>query len=357
MNQQQQKGGKLIGQGLYGCAFNPPLICKKNIKTKGMVGKITSVDDASTEYSISMLLKDNPYAEEYFIIMEDICSPKPRANQKEKEISYCKPLDNVRLPDVRQIVMPFGGRPLGQILNNINSEDFLTISQHLLEAGTLLLLSGIVHSDLHALNVLVNDNKPKLIDFGLAWMPEVLTLSNVYLLDRVFAPHITQQPPECSFISGLQENYKYSHIIASIADNKTVLRLIYKLTGRTIENQLQELQHFMRSSICFRERDWYSFYKIYWSKIDSWAFGCLLLTSFVNMLYNSPNQQQDNNYTKIISCILGLCSMDPGKRLDAAEALEIFAPDSKILALPTTQKWLKERAALRKDLLQKIGVQ
>lgn len=357
MNQQQQRGGKLLGQGLYGCAFSPPLICKKNIKTKGIVGKITSIDDASTEYSVSMLLKENPYAEEYFIIMEDICSPKPRANQKEKDISSCKPLDNVRLPDVRQIIMPFGGKPLGQITNTINPQNFYMIGQHLLEAGTLLLLSGIVHSDLHALNVLVSDNKPKLIDFGLAWMPGRLTLSNVYLLERVFAPHITQQTPECTVMSGLQEDYKYSHIIASIADNKTVLTLIYKLTGRTIESQLQELEKFMRSSICFRERDWYSFYKIYWSKIDSWAFGCLLLTSFVNMLYNSPNEQQEQGNTTTMTCILGLCSMDPGKRLDAAEALEIFAPDSKILKLPNVQAWLKEKTALRKDLIQKIGVQ
>ena len=353
---EQQRGGRLLGKGLYGCAFDPPLICKKKTNTKGKVGKITSVDDAEHEYSISQILKEIPHSEEYFVIVDDICITKPRANQKEKEIANCSPLDDTKVSDVRQLIMPFGGIPFGQLSKKINKNEFFIISQKLLEAGTLLLTGGIVHSDLHAMNVLLDDNSVKLIDFGFAWMPEALSLSNIHHLEKLFAPHITQQTPECTVMSGLQEGYKYSHVIASIADSKAVLTLIYKLTGRTVQSQIEELEQFMRSSISFREHNWFSFYKIYWSKIDSWAFGCLMLTSFTNILYNE-GQIDETQFKNVVGCILGLCSMDPGKRLDAAEALEIFAPNSKILALPEVQAWLKNQREIRKSLENKIGVQ
>jgi hypothetical protein len=81
-----------------------------------------------------------------------------------------------------------------------------------------------------------------------------------------------------------------------------------------------------------------------------------MLTSFTNILYNE-GQIDETQFKNVVGCILGLCSMDPGKRLDAAEALEIFAPNSKILALPEVQAWLKNQREIRKSLENKIGVQ
>jgi len=365
----QQRAGGLLGEGVYGCAFTPSLICKNtqvtNIaknknKNKKQVGKLTIKDDAEHEYEISQVLKELPYAKEYFVLIDDICELKPRTNQKNTNIEKCKFLKTENIADVHQIMMPFGGTPLSKVSNTLQYNDFINIGQQILEAGTLLLLGKIVHGDLHTMNLLLDEKgRLRIIDFGLAWMPEALALSNIYMLDRRFQPYITQQTPECTVISGLQEQKTMDFILASIAENKVALTLIYKLTGRTLDSQLTELELFTRSSQSFRKMDLYSFYKIYWSKIDSWAYGCLLLTLFTNSIVNDvwTGADVEGTYNKVMDCILGLCEIDPGKRLDAVEALEIWAPNSKILALPEVQNILKESKETRKNLLHKIGVQ
>jgi hypothetical protein len=65
---------QLIGKGGYGCAFTPPLPCrksklrlKKNKKTR-VVGKIMKEEDAEIELNISTVIKGIPGYERYFII-------------------------------------------------------------------------------------------------------------------------------------------------------------------------------------------------------------------------------------------------------------------------------------------------
>jgi hypothetical protein len=345
-----KRGGRLLGEGVYGCAFSPPLLCKGKTKGKGDVGKILRKGDAVHEYAISQALKQIPFSNEYFVIIDDICDIKPRIKQKNISVNECKPLEGVNTDEVKQVTMPFGGRPLGTLTQNLTVDGFLEIGKKLLEAGTLLLIGGIVHSDIHSLNILVDsDLSVRYIDFGVAWMTMGLTLANVSDLEKVFTPAINSQPPELALMCGLLQKYEYSTILAEIGDLKSVLYLLYKLFGISVEKQIQELEQFVRSSISFRESNWYLFYKLYWSKIDSWAIGCILLTTFVNTVTNDEEN--------ILMIIKGLCRIDPGLRLDAAEALEMWAPDSKVLALPEVQEWLKKQKATREQLVRKIGVQ
>ena len=365
----QQRAGGLLGQGVYGCAFTPALVCKnKNTNNpnntkknkQSYVGKLTIKEDAEHEYEISQVLKELPYAKEYFVLINDICTLKPRTKQKNTNIDACKLLDTENISDVHQLIMPFGGTPLSKIESSLKIYDFIHIGQQILEAGTLLLLGKIVHGDLHSMNLLIDEKgQLRIIDFGLAWMPEALTLSNIYLLDRRFQPHITQQSPECVVISGLQEKNTMEFILASMAERKLAMTLIYKLTGLTLDKQLADLEVFTRSSESFRKMDLYSFYKIYWSKIDAWAYGCLLLTLFTNSIVNNlwSDKEMNSKYNVILNCILGLCEMDPGKRLNAVEALEIWAPNSKILELPEVQELLMKSKNIRREFMNKIGTQ
>jgi len=59
--------------------------------------------------------------------------------------------------------------------------------------------------------------------------------------------------------------------------------------------------------------------------------------------------------TDLLECAQGLCCMDPGKRLDASEALERIAPNSTILQNPEVAAWLLKQKKLRSELLKKIG--
>jgi len=346
-----QTGGSIIGQGSYGCVFDPPLSCDKPINKNKKVGKVTSRSEANHEYSISSHLKTLPYADEYFVLVETTCIPNARSKQIDKTIPECKTLDSVKIPSTVQLILPFGGRSLVQSKRGYTGDEFYNIGKHLLEAGTLLLLGGLVHSDIHSGNVLMNGT-PRLIDYGKAWFPKNLVDYNNVVNE--FNPKPMAGTPEENIISAYKSNININFALAKITDEKTVLSYIYKLTGKTPESQINELRKFMGSSLAFREKHWQSFYKIYWKKIDAWGIGSVLIINFINtlMLYESSNSQ----LKLILPVILGLCSIDPGIRLDCAEALELWAPDSKILEIQEVQVLLQTQKTLRKELMTKIGV-
>jgi serine/threonine protein kinase len=347
-----QTGGSIIGQGSYGCVFDPPLKCNKPTNKGDKVGKVTSVTEASNEYMISSQLKILPYADEYFVLIDDTCIPKARSAQDDKTISECKTLDSVRIPSRVQLILPFGGKSLIQIKKTYTMDEFYNLGKHLLEAGTLLLLGGLVHSDIHSGNVLISNGTLRLIDYGKAWFPTNLVDYNNVVNE--FNPKPMAGTPEENVISAYKTGINIDFALAKITDDKTVLSYIYKLTGKSPETQINELRQFMLSSLAFREKDWQSFYKIYWKKIDAWGIGSVLIINFINtlMLYESSDFQ----FKSILPVILGLCSIDPGIRLDACEALELWAPDSKILQIQEVQTILQTQKNLRKELMTKIGV-
>jgi len=347
-----QQGGELLGQGSYGCAFDPPLDCKRELTTKMNVGKITSISEAHREYSMSLALEELPYSEEYFVLIKDSCIPKARSNQKDKSLSKCKTLEGVKLPSRIQLLMPFGGKPLAQIQFNSPGELYL-LGKKLLEAGTLLLLGGVVHADIHGSNIVVDSTgNIKIIDLGKSWSVNSLNEENVP--NYYFNPRPPATPPEENVISAVNIDMDLDLAMAKITDEKLALGLIYKITGQPIASQLNGLKTFIKSSQAFRKKNWLSYYKIYWKKFDAWGFGSVLLVFYINNLMSHNSSDSRNELWQ--KCILGLCEIDPGKRLDASEALELWAPDSKILQIPEVQEMLEKQKELRSQLINKIGV-
>ena len=359
--QSEQKGGRILGQGRYGCAFDPPLKCI--IKNKGnsnrhSIGKITATDDAKLEWSISEELAQIPNAKEYFVLLEDYCVPAPRSEQTDKSIKDCKPLNKIPLSDTIQISMPFGGRTLFSIAKRQDSLDFFKIGQHLLEAGTLLLLKGIVHGDIHTMNILATSRSMvRLIDFGVAWRPSELTLINYQGIFRVFNPAIHQEPPEFSLINGVEDQISERIALVEIKTKKTALIMLWKLTGLSLDSQMATFENFIDTSISFEKHDWLSFYKVYWSKVDSWGIGSVLLNLFAEMIMD-PGFESSTDFKeksrKVLEILKGMCNMDVGKRLDCAEALTLWEPNSAVLKDPNVKKWLDTQDRLRSELMKKL---
>ena len=87
-------GGKILGEGAYGCVFAAPTIpCKgkkeiipKNtlIKNGSPVTKITSIEDAEDEMAVAKLIHKIPLWKNYFIVAESSCEPK-----ETKQLSEC----------------------------------------------------------------------------------------------------------------------------------------------------------------------------------------------------------------------------------------------------------------------------
>jgi serine/threonine protein kinase len=205
-------------------------------------------------------------------------------------------------------------------------------------------------------NILYTDpNSCRFIDFGLSWQPKALTLSNIYDLYREFNPDIKQEPPEVSYINGIINKVDKKIIFAMIRDKKLGFYYMRKLIGIPIEKQLDDLIKFINTSWSFEEKNWYVFYSLYWSKIDAWALGVLFSQIYLELSVYKEFELSDE-YKKrnlyMLTAIRGLCEADPGKRLDAAEALVIWNPDSPLLKEPDVQTWFlkqkKEREQLNK---------
>jgi hypothetical protein len=356
-----QQGGKILGEGSYGCVFDKPLKCivkKKGERVRSStkassVGKITTPDEAYVEFSMTEHMRQAPNADKYFVLIDELCTPMSRANQTEPDLKKCEMLKDVPITETRQLTMPFAGRPLLFIPKQVKSLDFFSIGQQLLEAGALLLTRGVVHGDLHWMNIMIQSSKKmKIIDFGVAWRPDALTLSNMVELRRVFTPE-SILPPDFIYVSGIQSNISEKNVFEQMETKCITLTFVEKVFGTSKRDQLNSLERFVHSSKAIREHNWYFYYKLYWSKMDAWMIGLVLTSLFTDLSMDPDFEELDEYKKKSRSCLKaleGLTRMDAGIRLDAIEALEIWAPDSPVLKQTDVQDWLKEQNKVRAGL-------
>ena len=358
----KQTGGKRIGRGRYGCVFDPPLLCIKKTRNPGekhLVGKITNKADADKEVSISQSLQSLPDATRYFILVEDSCVPKPRTQQQEPDLKKCQIASGKKYDSMVQLIMPYAGRTLQSIPKRASSIDFFAVGQHLLEAATYLLLKGIVHLDLHAQNIVTtNLFTPKILDFGAAYRPSTLNPLNYQQVLRSYNPAIVQEPPEMTVINALESNIPESIAIAAIGQHKDTVSFLTTVTGISKDTQLERLRHFLHSSASYTQHNWLSFFQVYWSKVDAWGLGSLLVSLFTHLsldpVFESAQVTQDK-IPMTLQVLKGLCDMDAGMRLDCAEALALWAPDSKVLKQQEVQAWLAKAANQRAALEAKAS--
>jgi len=362
-DQSQQTGGTLLGEGIYGCAFDTPFKCKNpKVRTSPTnVAKLTSQEDARAEIDATKVLLQYPNSWQYFALVHTACTPSPRADQKRANLDDCKSLKGVPLPSLVQLTMPYAGKPILSIPHKVHSIRFFPLCQHMLEAATVLLIKGLIHNDLHMNNILCDTpSTTKFIDFGITWSPKHLTKEEVDLkLTKIFDPNFIAEPPEITYRNGLLDSKRKQWlvtnpsimILAQIQDKKPVLEFIYLLFGIPKEKQIRRLKRFIEASQCVKEEDWLTFFSLYWTKIDAWAIGVTILYVFLN-ISTDPLFEQSADYKERIQSTLttikGLCDLDPRTRLDAAEALRIWNPASPLLQDPAVQTWLKKQDEIRK---------
>ena len=174
-------------------------------------------------------------------------------------------------------------------------------------------------------------------------------------LHKIFSP-TTIEPPEVLYVNAKNQNIKDTHFYAKLHDEKIILSLLERLVGYSREEQFVDLERFIKGSWSLQEQNWYSFYKLYWSKIDAYAFGTVFATTLSDLLMD-PEFEKEERYLsmtyKAKELIRGLCDADPSHRLDAAEALAIWAPNSPMLQEKAVKTWIDEQQKIR-AALQKV---
>lgn len=348
-------GGKLLGQGAYGCAFNPPLKCRGKPKNptdivEKKVGKLTHDMDAYWESIVSKRLAQNQLAKNYFILIEDTCILDNRQSQNEPDLAACKPIKNKKLTAFKQISMPYGGTALSMAKFNLETFDIVTFMKHLLEAGSLMLLSGVTHRDLHMGNIVIDKyGVPRIIDFGLSLFQEQL---NTEILQYIQHPpdfHYNQEPPEVSLFWAIYGDQMDEETPYDIVTYKPVFKDIHAIFG--IRDSAEKIADFWEDSKSLQDKDGVALLKTFWPQYDAWSIGVVMVELIRGLTFFKEfqnNQIYSRNKQALEKIVKMLVEPSPKKRPDAIQALSEFVKtvpdgDESFVLSEFCGEWLSER--------------
>jgi len=318
-------GGKLKDEGGYSCIFSPPLKCKdtpltiSDVSSDLTYGKLMKIKDADKEFSIANIIsriphiKGIPLWKNYFVVSESICSPS--ISQNDKDLSKCEVLKDHKMSEFKLTIMPFRGVALDRYAYR-QDFDFDAFALHLIEAGALLNIFGIVHKDLHKGNVLVDKHDvPRIIDFNLS----IDTRSPLNLRTHSHSYKLTQEPPDATIINAISLNkgYKMDVVIKNIC-KKSIIKDISLLLNISHDDIFNSITRYYESITS--DSEWFL---NYWSKIDSWSIGVIIVQIII--IINKDISQTMKNMLK------KMCAVNPNERIDCVQALRYLNPENFIV--------------------------
>jgi hypothetical protein len=325
-------GGRIRGQGTYGCVFQPALLCRGADNSKldpNKVGKITSGTDANNELEFAKYFESIPDATNYTIVPESTaCIPRALSKQEDKDIQHCKFINTTPLSETKQILMPWGGYPLSHINLDPSFFDYYKFMEDLLAIGAFLIINDVSHFDIWGENLLFNSqNKPKLIDYGFAFRASELTYNHLRMRWREFGTDHDTETPEVTLMLGVQLNMSPHDVISDLRKNKPAVQRLITLCDLIPNNWESELLKWTNDSHSFQQHNWLNCWKVYWPGFDAWAIGAVLL-NLLEIQLSIPaftkGEQWKLKSEKVKKILRGLCRAHPAYRLDAVEALSIW---------------------------------
>ena len=357
MKRQAMEGGAIIGQGHYGCVFDPPLLCEDAIKLKKgrrVVGKLAEETDAKDELHAAKVLSAIPNSNEYFVLADTSTYCKnlvPLNEQPDKKgVKLCEPIKHYGSKDMVHYTMPFGGISIMKYVESRNkSFPIREIVSHLLEGAALMTLNNYVHYDIHLGNLLIEGSKARFIDFGFSFSASEITSETLDERWKVYDPARGHgEPPEVTIITGLRKWYSLEGTVKQVAKEKSALKNAEKMLGLSRFTQMSEFMKFWNTSVVCKKKDWLGFFKMYWPAFDAWGVGFVILYIYSNAIYiKNVSPDWPVLSTQLKDLLRGLLRMDPRRRLDCVEALNMFNPSSRVLSSPSGKAWLKQRLAVR----------
>lgn len=173
----KMRGGKFKGKGAYGCAFNPPLKCRREATRRNgrQLSKLLYRRSADKEYQESVPFRRIDPERKFFIWTDTECSLNQSNIKPENEITKCpKEVVDYRSPEATLLFYEMGGSDLSKIqLEAADYAPFIVSLGNLLEGLAIIHANGIAHCDIKPDNIVskrLEDNTfaTRFIDFGLA---------------------------------------------------------------------------------------------------------------------------------------------------------------------------------------------
>jgi serine/threonine protein kinase len=311
-----------IASGAYGCVYLPPLLCSREKKSKynnSYLTKAQLTPYAEKELQITKKIREIPSWRYYFIIPENnICHPTVRNMPM---LSKCQAIEDNERTNISLYHIKYGGTPLTTVnlpLNKFNLKFFL---KHMLKAVELLNSKGLVHADLHASNILIDEKyTPRIIDFGQMISLNELNSDKILKTFFVFDEGYEQMPPECLVFSGKMKhsNANYNILLKHVFRMRRIFTQLKQILNYSTEKQVEHISSWWLST------NESTNVQQFWSQtaltFDAWSIGVITLNLLSKFLLWSNYKSEE----EIIYVLRKICHLDPRRRWSAKQALQFL---------------------------------
>lgn len=322
------QGGALLGQGVFGCIFDPAPPCAgghvfKTIAGQRAVGKLTSDEDGvDDELGIGKAIMALPLAAQYFALPTASCKAGDPA--ADPEAKGCRVLNDAgEGTTFSLLIMPVAGKQLIKWALDLQrvAVNYERLFRHLLEGMIIYQGAGFIHNDIHMGNVLVDDRDvARYIDFGLAFnLKNIRTWSDTNM-GKKFRPKYVWHAPEIHVWRMLRNKISVTEGFKQL----TAINEEYELLESQYSNRMR-LEAVLNSLAQSNIKDGGKFIHKYAKKFDCWRIGLCMWHLWQDILLVPKNIDSE----KIRRVLGGLTDFDPRTRLSAEEALYILDARSR----------------------------
>ena len=329
-----RKGGKYLGQGTYGCVFDPPLKCVGDAQRNSGVGKIFKNEEELEEEEIQFdKVKIIDPTGKFTVQMKKKCEVHAKTIQPSDEFNKCT-LFNKNDKNINSFYQQL-------ILNNkgIDLDKFIGKKFMFMDIldGLINAVEGLVefekknycHRDLKPLNIIVTQPKHNIlyIDFGLS-----LEYDRVYRgdsMDIISYPYM-YYPPEFDLCADKlintdsTEYVELSHRLHNKYKHLIPLFNSIGLSYDILELQFESFSNYLHSTYKDKfdnDEDIFNIFKNFANKVDVFSFGITLLEIITSANCDFTNMtiiQQDTLKTIIKQAI----HFNPIERYDSHQLLD-----------------------------------
>lgn len=293
------------------------------------LSKITLKSHADKEYKIAEIIRDIPFYRNYYAVAEAICDAA--TTQTDPDIDRCDVLEDHSQGKFKLLSMYNYGEPL-DYMRPSRTFDVMRFVIHLVEAGALLNLVGIVHRDIHHGNILVDKhNVPRLIDFNLSVMTENRVTPSHLLHEHTVM--VEQMSPDATLVNAIAMGHTNGYkVIESILTKRHIIKKIDTMLNVSQHVMKKDLTYLYEKSKSIPAGDSVAWFHAYWRKIDSWAIGVNILQFLSRFaLWSEMDTLLAPHKPALFPVLRRMCEVSPLKRIDCVQALYQLNPDSFII--------------------------